>query len=223
MDFTPTAITAALRHLRKSDPILAQVIRCVGPFRLKPRRGRFESLVRSILAQQISTAVARSMWKKLQQRVAPCRITPDSLSRLSLDDLRAIGLSRQKGTYVLDLTQKVRDRSVRLHRVHLMTDEEVIAELLPVKGIGRWTVQMFLIFCLGRIDVFAPDDFGLRSALQRLYDLPDLPKRLQAEELTAAWRPYATVASWYLWRSLELNASGGRQPPDASQGIDRKK
>jgi len=96
-----------------------------------------------------------------------------------------------------------------------MTDEEVIAELLPVKGIGRWTVQMFLIFCLGRIDVFAPDDFGLRCALQKLYDLPNLPTRLQAEALAAAWRPYATVASWYLWRSLELTASEGRQPLDA--------
>jgi DNA-3-methyladenine glycosylase II len=144
------------------------------------------------------------MLKKLKQRVAPSRITPDSLARLSLDDLRAVGLSRQKASYLHDLAQKVADGSVRLHRVHRMTDEEVIAELLPVKGIGRWTVQMFLIFCLGRVDVFAPDDFGLRSALQRLYDLPDLPKRTQAEELAAPWRPYSTVASWYLWRSLEL-------------------
>ena len=144
------------------------------------------------------------MLKKLQQRVAPNRITPDSLSRLSVDDLRAIGLSRQKGTYLLDLTQKVRERSVRLHLVQRMTDEEVIAELLPVKGIGRWTVQMFLIFCLGRVDVFAPDDFGLRSALQKLYGLSELPKRAHAEELAAPWRPYATVASWYLWRSHEL-------------------
>ncbi len=204
MSFTPETIAAAVRHLRQNDPVLADVMRRVGSFRLKPRRGRFESLVRSILAQQISTAVARSMLKKLQQRVAPSRITPDSLARLSLEDLRAVGLSRQKASYLHDLAQKVADGSVRLHRVHRMTNEEVIAELLPVKGIGRWTVQMFLIFCLGRIDVFAPDDFGLRSALQRLYDLPDLPKRTQAEELAAPWRPYSTVASWYLWRSLEL-------------------
>ena len=204
MSLTPETINAAIQHLRKSDPVMADVIRRVGTFQLKPKRGRFESLVRSILAQQISTAVARSMLKKLQVRVAPNRITPDSLSQLSVDDLRAIGLSRQKATYLLDLTQKVRERSVRLHQVHRMTDEEVIAELLPVKGIGRWTVQMFLIFCLGRVDVFAPDDFGLRSALQRLYGLSELPKRAHAEELAAPWRPYATVASWYLWRSLEL-------------------
>ena len=204
MSFTPATIDAAIKHLQKSDPVMADVIRRVGAFTLRSKRGRFESLVRSILAQQISTTVARSMLKKLQQRVAPSRITPNSLSQLSADDLRAIGLSRQKAAYLLDLTEKVRERSVRLHLVHRMTDEEVMAELLPVKGIGRWTVQMFLIFCLGRIDVFAPDDFGLRSAMQRLYDLPEMPKRAQAEELATPWRPYATIASWYLWRSLEL-------------------
>jgi DNA-3-methyladenine glycosylase II len=204
MTLTPETIAAAVKHLRQSDPVLADVIRRVGEFRLKPRRGRFVSLVRSILAQQISTAVAGSMLKKLQQRVAPRRITPESLAGLTLDDLRAIGLSRQKATYLHHLAQKVTDGSVRLNRVHRMTDEEVIAELLPVKGIGRWTVQMFLIFCLGRVDVFAPDDFGLRSAMQRLYGLPELPKRTEAEQIAAPWRPHATVASWYLWRSLEL-------------------
>jgi DNA-3-methyladenine glycosylase II len=204
MSFSSDQVARALRHLRRSDPVLAEVIRRVGPFRLTPRRGRFQSLVRSILAQQISTAVARSMWNKLQQRVAPNRITPESLSRLSLDELRAVGLSRQKATYLHDLAQKVADGTVRLHRVHRLTDEEIINELIQVKGIGRWTVQMFLIFCLGRPDVFAPDDFGLRSAIQRLYGLPELPKRTEAEEIAAPWRPHATVASWYLWRSLEL-------------------
>ena len=203
MSFTPETIDAALKHLRQCDPVMADVIRRVGAFTLKPKRGRFESLVRSILAQQISTAVARSMLKKLQQRVAPNRITPEGLCRLSADDLRALGLSRQKASYLLDLTAKVSDRSVRLHQVHRMDDEEVIAELLPVKGIGRWTVQMFLIFCLGRVDVFAPDDFGLRSAMQKLYGLSEMPKRAHAEEIASVWHPYATIASWYLWRSLE--------------------
>lgn len=204
MSLTPDHVARALRHLRRSDPVLAEVIRRVGPFRLTPRRGRFQSLVRSILAQQISTAVARSMLKKLEARLAPSKLTPESLDRLSFDDLRAIGLSRQKASYLQDLTAKVLDRSVRLHRVHRLTDEEIIDELIQVKGIGRWTVQMFLIFCLGRPDVFAPDDFGLRSAIQKLYGLPELPKRAESEEIAAPWRPHATVASWYLWRSLEL-------------------
>lgn len=144
------------------------------------------------------------MWKKLQQRVAPERISPESLRRLSFDELRAVGLSRQKASYLLDLAHKVADGTVRLHRVHRMTDDEIIDEVIQVKGIGRWTAQMFLIFCLGRPDVFAPDDFGLRTAIQRLYGLPELPKRAEAEDIAARWRPHSTVASWYLWRSLEL-------------------
>ena len=204
MSLTPNHIAQALRHLRKSDPVLAEVIRRVGPFQLEPKRGRFQSLVRSILAQQISTAVARSMLRKLEARLAPSKLTPLSLGQLSFDDLRAIGLSRQKATYLQDLTEKVVRKTVRLQRVHRLTDEEIIEELIQVKGIGRWTVQMFLIFCLGRPDVFAPDDFGLRSAIQRLYGLAELPKRAEAEEIAAPWRPHATVASWYLWRSLEL-------------------
>ena len=201
---SPKYVTRALRHLCKSDPILADVIRRVGPFALKPRRGRFQSLVRSILAQQISTTVARSMLRKLEARLLPNKLSPDNLAQLSFDDLRSLGLSRQKATYLQDLTARVLDGSVRLHRVHRLTDEEIIAELIQVKGIGRWTVQMFLIFCLGRPDVFAPDDFGLRSAIQRLYGFNELPKRAQAEQIAAPWRPHATIASWYLWRSLEL-------------------
>ncbi len=205
MSLTPDHVARALRHLRKSDPILAGVIRRVGPFRLEQRRGRFQALVRSILAQQISTAVARSMWKKLEVRLAPRKLSPENLSQLSFDDLRGIGLSRQKASYLQDLSARVLDKTVRLHRVHRLTDEEIIEELIQVKGIGRWTVQMFLIFCLGRPDVFAPDDFGLRSAIQRLYGLPELPKRAEAEQIAASWRPHGTVASWYLWRSLELD------------------
>ncbi len=204
MSLTPDHVARALRHLRKSDPVLADVIRRVGPFQLESRRGRFQSLVRSILAQQISTAVARLMLRKLEARLAPNKLTPVSLGKLSFEDLRAIGLSRQKASYLQDLTEKVVSKTVKLHRVHRLTDEEIIAELIQVKGVGRWTVQMFLIFCLGRPNVFAPDDFGLRSAIQRLYGLSELPKRAEAEEIAAAWRPHATVASWYLWRSLEL-------------------
>lgn len=204
MSLSPDHVARALRHLRKSDPVLADVIRRVGPFQLESRRGRFQSLVRSILAQQISTAVARSMLRKLEARLTPNKLTPESLGRLSFDELRGLGLSRQKATYLQDLTEKVVSKTVRLHRVHRLTDDEIIEELIQVKGIGRWTVQMFLIFCLGRPDVFAPDDFGLRSAIQRLYGLSELPKRAEAEAIAAAWRPHATVASWYLWRSLEL-------------------
>ena len=130
MSLSPDHVARALRHLRKSDPVLADVIRRVGPFQLESRRGRFQSLVRSILAQQISTAVARSMLRKLEARLLPSRLTPLSLGQLSFDDLRAIGLSRQKAAYLQDLTEKVVSKSVRLHRVHRLTDDEIIEELI---------------------------------------------------------------------------------------------
>ena len=201
---SPDVVTAATRHLKKADPVMRELIRQVGPCHLQPRRGRFASLARSILAQQISTAVARTLWQRLESLLAPGKPSAENLRQLSFDELRGIGLSRQKATYLHDLSDKVLDGTVRLHRVSRLSDEEIIAELTQVKGIGRWTVQMFLMFCLGRIDVFAPDDFGLRSAIQRHYGLADLPKRDHAETIASPWRPYATVASWYLWRSLEL-------------------
>lgn len=204
MSLSPDIISAAMDHLRSRDAVLADVMERVGPFQLEVKKQRYESLVRSILAQQISTVVARTIHRRLQDKVAPRRITPESLGALSFDDLRALGLSRQKATYLQDLTARVLDGSVRLPRLHRLDDEAIIDELTQVKGIGRWTAQMFLIFCLGRPDVFAPDDFGIKSALQKLYGLPDLPKRAEAEEIAAPWRPYATVASWYLWRSHEL-------------------
>lgn len=204
MPFSDDHVIAAVRHLRKRDRVLARVIDAVGPFQLTLKRGRFQTLVQSIVSQQISTAVARAIARKLEARLAPQKLSPENLAQLSFDDLRSVGLSRQKATYLQDLTEKVLDGTVRLHRVHRLTDDEIIDELIQVKGIGRWTVQMFLIFCLGRPDVFAPDDFGLRSAIQKLYGLPDLPKRAEAEEIATPWRPHATVASWYLWRSLEL-------------------
>lgn len=206
MQLTPEAVAEAIEYLCGRDKILGHVIDRVGDFRLQPSGKPFESLVRSILAQQISTAVARTLMQRLRDRLAPRRVSPAAMQELSFDDLRAIGLSRQKASYLQDLTQRTLDRSVRMPKLHLLSDEDVIAEVTQVKGIGVWTAQMMLIFCLGRMDVFAPDDFGLRSAMQKLYGLKELPKKAQATEIAVNWRPYSTVASWYLWRSLELPA-----------------
>ncbi len=204
MELTQEFVAAALEDLPQRDPLLGLIIERVGEFTLKPSGTPFESLVRSILAQQISTTVARTLMKRLKERLAPKRVAPNSLSALSFDDLRSLGLSRQKASYLQDLTQRTLDRSVRMSKLHQLSDEEVIAEVTQVKGIGVWTAQMLLIFCLGRADVFAPDDFGLRSAIQKLYRLPEMPKKAEAGLYAEKWRPYGTVASWYLWRSLEL-------------------
>jgi DNA-3-methyladenine glycosylase II len=193
----------AIKHLRRADPVLKRVIAEVGPCRLKVQRNRFHALARSIIAQQISTSAAASIRRRLEELVAPEPISAAALARLSVEEMRTAGVSPQKACYLLDLAARVESGQVRLARIGRLSDEAVIEELTQVKGIGRWTAQMFLIFSLGRPDVFPHDDLGIRSALRTLYELPDLPDRAASHAIAAAWRPYASVASWYCWRSLE--------------------
>jgi DNA-3-methyladenine glycosylase II len=204
MPFEPEAISAARRHLRRHDPVMRRLVDLVGPFTLKVRRDRFRMLVRSIISQQISGKAARSIGKRLERLVAPEKITPHTLAALSIAELRSAGISPQKAGYLHDLSAKVDSGAVRLARTGRMPDEEVIAELVQVKGVGVWTAQMFLMFSLGRLDVFPHDDLGIRSALRNLYDLAELPDREISHEIARPWRPYATIACWYLWRSHEL-------------------
>lgn len=196
------------RHFRRRDPVMARVIDRVGPMTLRPQRDRFGMLVRSIIAQQISTAAARSIRQRLIDLIAPQKLRPEVIAAVSIERLRTAGLSPQKASYLHDLAAKVADGSVRLSRVGRMSDEDVIAELIQVKGIGVWTAQMFLIFSLGRLDVFAPDDLGIRTAIRNLYGLAELPTKQQCHEIGERWRPLATAGSWYCWRSLELKGAG---------------
>lgn len=193
-----------MRHLRSSDPVMKQVIGAVGPVTLKLDRDRFKMLVRSIISQQISGKAAASIRGRLEQLFAPNKITPERLADLTLDQLRSVGVSPQKAAYLHDLAAKIASGEVRLSRVARLADDEVIAELTQVKGIGVWTAQMFLMFSLGRPDVFPHDDLGIRSALRRLYRLAELPDKATSQRLAEPWRPYATIASWYCWRSLEV-------------------
>ncbi len=204
MKATEIQVQDGLRHLRDTDPILREVIDRVGPFRLKPRADRFGSLVRSIISQQISGSAAQSIRRRLERLTAPGRITPEKILRLSPSALRSAGLSGQKQTYLRDLAGKVQRSEVRLRSIARCDDEAVIAELIQVKGIGVWTAQMFLMFSLGRLDVFPHDDLGIRNALRKLYSLPELPDKQVSLRIAEPWRPYATIASWYCWRSLEL-------------------
>ncbi len=201
MSFSDETIEAALAHLQAADPVMRDVVKRIGPFTLKLERSRFRMLVRSIISQQISTKAARAIRTRLEKRVAPRRVTAQNLLELPFEELRSVGLSPQKAGYVVNLSEKVLDGTVRLNRVGSMTDDEVIEELIQVKGIGRWTAQMFLMFCLGRLDVFPHDDLGIRMALRNLYGLDDLPDKQTSHEIAASWSPYATVASWYCWRS----------------------
>jgi DNA-3-methyladenine glycosylase II len=215
MSYAPEIIDKGLKHLRSADPVMQRLIEQVGAFRLKLNRNRFDSLVRSIISQQISGSAARSINARLRQELAPERLVPGNLVRLTPVKFRSAGVSPQKSAYLRDLAQKVIEGSVRLHRVARMSDQEVIEELIQIKGIGVWTAQMFLIFSLGRLDVFPQDDLGIRVALRNLYGLGELPDKATSQRLAAPWRPYATLASWYCWRSLDLKKNSKAEPETA--------
>ena len=190
-------------HFRRHDPVLHGVIRHVGPYRLKPSKDKFGMLVRSIISQQISVGAARAIRGRLEALVVPGGMKPGPIAALSIEKLRSVGLSPQKASYLHDLAAKVQDGTVRLSRIGRLADEEVIEDLVAVKGIGRWTAQMFLIFSLGREDVFPVDDFGVRAAIARIYGYKEPPMRSELMEIGQRWSPYASVASWYCWRYLE--------------------
>ena len=193
----------ALRHLKKADPHLKEIIRRVGPCRLEPREDRVGSLVGAIVSQQISTKAAASILDRLH-RLAGRPYQPERLLVLDVDALRACGLSRSKATYVRNVAAAVADGSAPVHEFDDWDDEAIIASLTAIKGVGVWTAHMFLIFALNRPDVFPVGDLGVRVALQRRFGLEAPPAPGDCLELGDSWRPYRSVASWYLWRSLEL-------------------
>jgi DNA-3-methyladenine glycosylase II len=198
----------ALRHLRSNDPVMKAIIRDVGPFTLRPERDRFRMLVRSIISQQISTGAARSIRQRLVELCAPAGLTAARLIRFSPEQLRSAGVSPQKAKYILDLAAHVQDGLVDLRQIGRFSDERVIEQLTTVKGIGRWTAQMFLIFSLGRLDIFPHDDLGVRKAIRNRYELTELPDKETSCSIAEKWRPFASVASWYCWRSLDLRRNG---------------
>jgi DNA-3-methyladenine glycosylase II len=194
----------AVRALQDRDAVLRRVIEQAGPFTLRPERDRFWMLVRSIISQQISVKAARSIRDRLIQLAAPEKINPEVLLRLGVDELRTVGISPQKARYLLDLASRVDDGTVRLSRIGRMSDDEVIVELTQVTGIGRWTAEMFLMFALGRFDVFPVGDLGVRNAMKTLYSFDDSTPVADYHEVAETWKPFRSVASWYCWRSLEI-------------------
>ena len=199
-----TDIQKARRHLRAADPVMKGIIDAVGPFTLSLNRDRFGMLVRSIISQQISGSAANSICRRLRELAGPRGLNAANLARFSIAELRSAGVSPQKAAYITDLVQKANDGIVNLRQIGRLSDECIVEHLTQVKGIGRWTAQMFLIFSLGRLDIFPHDDLGVRPAIRNRYGLTDLPDKQTALAVAAPWRPYATVASWYCWQSLEL-------------------
>ena len=204
MSISSENIDAAIQHLKSVDPVMGNLIDRAGPFNLKLDRNRFGMLVRSILSQQISTKAARSIRLRLDQLLDPLPISAQAIHQRSDDELRSVGLSRQKVTYLKDLSARVLDARLQLDRIGRLADEDVIEHLVQVKGIGRWTAQMFLIFSLGRLDVFPHDDLIVRSSIKELYGLEELPTRQQSHAIAAPWKPFSSIASWYCWRLIDV-------------------
>jgi DNA-3-methyladenine glycosylase II len=195
--------------LRAADPVLARVIDAVGPDGLAdPRAGRptdhYGALVRSIVGQQLSTTAARAIYARLTDRFGGRAPTPEEVLADDPDALRvAAGLSHAKTRYLRSLAEHVRDGSLRLERLNALPDDDVIAELTAVKGIGLWSAQVFLMFHLQRPDVVAVGDLGIRRAVMIHYGLDALPDAATVERIAERWRPHRTLACRYLWRSLE--------------------
>ena len=202
----------ALNHLKKSDPVLGAIIDRVGPYKMGFREPVFETLVRSIVYQQLNGKAALTIFNRLHQAACGSNpggppLTPESILRLRPARMRALGLSKQKLTYIRELARMTKGGEVDFGRLPSLSDDEVIAQLTQVKGVGVWTVHMFLIFALRRTDVLPTGDLGVRAAIRKAYRLEDLPSPKDMERMAAGWRPYCSVASWYLWRSLENQAA----------------
>jgi DNA-3-methyladenine glycosylase II len=194
---------SALQHLKKSDPVMAGIIQRVGKFTLKYTEPGFETLVRSIVYQQLSGRVASVIFARLHAAAGEERLTPAGIMKLRPERMRKAGLSGQKTLYIRELAKHTRRGSVVFEDLPGFDDAGVIEHLTRVKGIGVWTAQMFLMFALRRPDVLPVADLGIRTAIKKAYELDDLPKPPEMEKIAAAWKPHSSVACWYLWRSLE--------------------
>jgi DNA-3-methyladenine glycosylase II len=201
----PAALDAGIAHLRAADPAMARAIDAVGPCKLTLEGDYFFALVEAIISQQISIKAAASILARVRALCAPDPVlTPGHLAALPEETLRAAGCSRAKALYLQDLSTRIVEGTLDLAHIGTLPDEEVISALVAVKGIGRWTAEMFLIFSLGRLDVWPVDDLGIVIAAQGLYELPARPKRKELFALGEPLRPYRTLAAWYLWQSRRL-------------------
>ena len=199
---------SAIQHLKKSDPVIAASIERVGQYAVQYREPSFETLVRSIVYQQLSGRVASVIFGRLHaaaRRYQPNeeQLTPAGIMKLRPEKMRKLGLSAQKTLYIRELAKHTKRGSIVFENLPDSDDSAVIEHLTRVKGIGVWTAQMFLMFALRREDVLPVADLGIRSAMKKAYGLDDLPKPLEMEKIAAGWKPYSSIACWYLWRSLE--------------------
>ena len=198
---TPDFWAEACDHLAQRDRVMKRVIPLFGDARLESRGDAFVTLARSIVGQQISVKAAQSVWNRFE--ALPRRMTAANVLKLKVDDMRAAGLSARKVEYLVDLALHFDSGRLRVSQWQRMDDEAIIAELVAIRGIGRWTAEMFLMFHLLRPDVLPLDDLGLIKGISLNYFSGEPVSRSEAREVAEAWAPWRSVATWYMWRSLE--------------------
>jgi DNA-3-methyladenine glycosylase II len=191
-----------LKHLAVADARLAAIIKSVGTCEIKMRRDPFQSLVEAIIYQQLAGSAADAIYSRFV-KIYGRFPRPSQLLATRDTKLRAAGLSGRKIQYLKDLALRMSDGRLKLARLPKLPDEQVIEQLVQVKGIGRWTAEMFLIFCLGRQNVLPVGDLGLRKAMQKTYSLDELPSSESMCNIAQPWKPYRSIATWYMWKSLE--------------------
>jgi len=195
----------AARHLAEHDPVLAPIIKRAGPCTMRPHRNYYQELVESIISQQLSVRAAAAILKKFVALFGDNFPSPEQILSKDIETYRSVGLSRNKTMYIRDLAQHVIDGTVQFDHLDALSNDEIVAELTAVKGIGEWTAHMFMMFCMGRPDVLAHGDLGIRNGIQKLYGLKKLPDAATVQRIAQKnnWHPYESVACWYVWYSLD--------------------
>jgi DNA-3-methyladenine glycosylase II len=193
----------AIHHLKKSDPVLSAIIERVGPCRMEFGPPEFHSLAEAIVYQQLNGKAAVTIFKRFAA-LAGHPVTGEGILKLTDAQMRTVGLSKQKTSYLKDMAERAARGELDFKRLPQMTDAEVIEHLTQVKGVGVWTAHMFLMFTLRRPNVLPTGDYGVQVAIKKHYKKRKLPKPVQMEKIARAWEPYRSVACWYLWRSLDI-------------------
>lgn len=201
---TSTVSQKAMDHLIKHDSILRDVVVKVGLLETRSSTDYYLTLTESIISQQLSVKVADVIYARFVNLFPDKKVTPEEVLKRDTEDMRGVGMSYAKIKYIKDLAQHVIDSPKMFEMFDEMTDAEIIAELIKVKGIGQWTAEMFLIFTMGRPDIFSYGDLGLKNALKKLYGFENHPTPDEAAKITDKWKPYRSYGSRYLWKSLEL-------------------
>lgn len=196
-------MSKAINHLKKSDPVMRAIVERVGPCRIEFGEPTFHSLAEAILYQQLNGKAAVTIFKRFTEQTGN-PVTPEGILKLTDAQMRGVGLSKQKTAYLRDLAEKTKAGVVDFERLAGLPDEEVIQHLTQVKGVGIWTAHMFLIFTLRRPDVLPVGDYGVQMAMKKHYRKRKLPKPKDMEKIAKPWSPYRSIASWYLWRSLDI-------------------